>query len=682
MAKTKSNRNRGGAKQRGNWSNAEHDARTAKRITSMNKKRLRQQQQQQQHPTNDGNNDSIHDDLRAVKKSKTNALPSELPLHQIRLKKKKKKHKSQHNARDEHTNNSYKHTHLAHDSHDKLDLAKLRLATAHIQRKVHLLKERLENWDPVEEAKLQLLQQEQINRQSAIERKMELDAQNQRKDRNAREQASHEYNLLYATHGVNSSQHRRVANLRSKPRSGPSSWKLRGAARPAHEVYDFDVRYVDVHALAKEEANAKARRVKNVLKECRGRFAIENERKHIEDDGGGTHNNNNSTSSSSSSAKTSGFIPPQPFCRQYLSLLTQLGSLHLHRKNYSSARSSFLEAIALEGNHWSHSITNARNQLMTMYMSTNRPRAARQLYISLPSDTSAWIKYSAALIEYVSWNILHEKGSTRQSAERLLTEAIRGNVYVVYLLGWPRMFERAMEYTNEVVESGLLDRKSGSLLEAIEYGCNCYSGSRELNDSDDRGMGLWSSTEGSLAWVRSVVLRVLNDNTTKEDECGGAGENHDGLTKADLRRWESQLNAEEEEFDLERNAREKKLNETRDQIGYSNNSDSAAGIDEDEGDEEDEDELDVVMYAGMFRTAMDWLQDAGEFLKEPTFEYITNNAMKNYEQEVKKENGYDVANDESCDTSLDNSACEEVGEEEDVDDDELSSSSNDSTDTE
>ena len=28
------------------------------------------------------------------------------------------------------------------------------------------------------------------------------------------------------------------------------------------------------------------------------------------------------------------------------------------------------------------------------------------------------------------------------------------------------------------------------------------------------------------------------------------------------------------------------------------------------------------MYAGMFRTAMDWLQDAGEFLKEPSFDYV------------------------------------------------------------
>lgn len=535
-------------------------------------------------------------------------------------------------------------------------MAKLRLATAQLQRKVTLLKERLENWDPVEEAKLQLEQ----HQSSSIEQKMQLDAQNSLKDRTARQKAHDEYNLLHAAHGVNSSQHRRKANLRSKPRSGPESWKLRGAARPAHEVYDFDVRYVDVHVVAKEEANAKARRVKNVMRECRGRFAIEEAK---EKDG------NNTT--------TSVFLPPQPHCRQYLSLLTQLGSLQLHRKNYSSARSSFLEAISLEGHNWSHSITNARNQLMTMYMATNRPSSARQLYMSLPHDNSAWIQYSAALIEYVSWNVLHETGSTAQSAERMLTAAIRGNVYVVYLLAWPAMFERAMEYTHEVVESGLLDRKSGSLLEAIEYGCNCYSESRESEDEDggdDRGMGLWLSTEGSLDWVRSVVLRVLNDNTTIED----GSDDGDGLTKADLLRWESQLNEEEEEFELERNAKEMKLNERRDQRETSDTgSDKDQELDDgEEEEEEEEEELDVVMYAGMFRTAMDWLQDAGEFLKEPTFEYITHVkecAMEDEDKEVVKDAGTNVDVVDSSDSSEDSS--ENVEE-----DDEASTSSNDSSD--
>jgi hypothetical protein len=668
MAKTKSNRNRGGAKQRGNWSNAEHDARTAKRVTSMNKKRMRQQQMKQQQQElereKEERNASNDDNLRPSKKANTaqqdNPSSSnshhELPLHQIRLMKKKRK-----SNRDEHpapTANSYKNTHLAHDSHDKLDMAKLRLATAQLQRKVTLLKERLENWDPVEEAKLQL---EQHPQSSAIVQKMQLDAQNSLKDRTARQKAHDEYNLLHAAHGVNSSQHRRKANLRSKPRAGPESWKLRGAARPAHEVYDFDVRYVDVHVVAKEDANAKARRVKNVIRECRGRFAIEE----------AEEKDDNSTTKSV-------FLPPQPYCRQYLSLLTQLGSLQLHRKNYSSARSSFLEAISLEGHQWPHSITNARNQLMTMYMATNRPSSARQLYMSLPSDNSAWIQYPAALIEYVSWNVLHETGSTAQSAERLLTEAIRGNVYVVYLLAWPNMFERAMEYTHEVVESGLLDRKSGSLLEAIEYGCNCYSGNRESEEDDagdDRGMGLWLSTEGSLDWVRSVVLRVLNDNTTIED-------GSDGLTKADLLRWESQLNREEEEFELERNAKDTKLNEWRAQREESGNCDNDTGSDkdqeEDDGEEEEEEEdLDVVMYAGMFRTAMDWLQDAGEFLKEPTFEYITNVkecAMEDDDKEVEKGAGTNV--NDSCDSSEDSSEDEDV-----EDDDDASTSSIDSSNT-
>ena len=631
MAKTKSNRRGGGAKQKGNWSNAEHDARTAKRIASLNKKKRRRQQQLEEEsavdceqPLTDDNTNNIKP--QPNKQQKKEDQPNhELPLHQIRLKKKKKIH----NRLTSHVpTNIYKRSHLAHDNYDQIDSQKSRLATAQIQRKINKLKDRLENWDPVEEAQLaskkqqqQLLEEEDKN---SIEYKMKLDAHNHQLDKKARQKASSEYQLLHAKHGVNSSTHRRKSNLRSKPRPGPETWKLRGAARPAHEVYDFDTRYVDVHIKARDEANAKARRSWNVLCKCRGRFALDEEGEGIDedeeiakDDSEGSNNSREKKSSSSS-----GFSPPQPYCRQYLSLLTQLASLHLHRRNYSSARTALLEAINLEGPTHSHSITNARYQLMNMYLHTNRPSSARKLCSLLHNDNSAWIKYSAALIEYVSWNILHEDGSTAQTAERLLTHAIRGNVYVVYLLGWSSTFEKSMEYTNEVCDGHELESESGSVLEAIEYGCSCYDDNNEEGEDDEdkkieKGMAIWLGTEGSLDWMRSVVLRVLNDENSNHE---GGAENEDRLTRADLLSWESKLNKEEEEFEKDRTEREEQklaLSLKEDgKIDYGHNSE------EEEGENDREEEPDVVMYAGMFRTAMDWLQDAGEFLKAPSYDYV------------------------------------------------------------
>jgi hypothetical protein len=69
--------------------------------------------------------------------------------------------------------------------------------------------------------------------------------------------------------------------------------------------------------------------------------------------------------------------------------------------------------------------------------------------------------------------------------------------------------------------------------------------------------------------------------------------------------WEALLAREEDAFE-----HYKKSNQI-------NNEAESDGIIDNE-----EDEPDLLMYAGMFRTAMDWLQDAGEFMKSPTNHYI------------------------------------------------------------
>jgi hypothetical protein len=626
MAKTKSNRNGGNI--RGTWSNADHDARTAKRLASLNKKRQRQAQQQHQQSC-DNDDDDDNDSTRRKPGS-----DAEQPLHRIRLKRKAGRD-ANHRLSAQVPNNVYKRTHLAHDD---IESSRLRLVTSRLQRRVDDLRAQLEDWDPTEDHSLLLSDLEDGRKSSSsssssnVTHRMELDAHNRQMDRVARQQATAEHTLLQAQHGVNSSLHRRKNNLRKKPRPGPTSWKLRGAARPAYEVYDFDIRHVDVHRLALDVANARARRVVNVMKVCCGRFAMDDV---VDND---TQQYDKDTVGETKSTTTTTFVPPQPYCRKYLSLLTQLGSIHLHRKNYSSARKYFLEAIELEGYDHPTSITNARYRLMNMYLSRNQPNSARRLCERLHTDTSAWIRYSAALIDYVSWNILHEKGSTARIAEMSLIRAIRGNVFVAYFLGWSSMFEKAMEYTNEVVESGIMVGKdSGSLLEAIEYACRCYSTSTrgddnapsgdDDNDDDDDdkdvGMAMWLGTEGSLDWVRSVVLRVLNEsNDIHNNEGSSLGPER--LTKSDLLCWESRLQKEEQDFEKER---KEKKDLTSTDVGEDADHDKDVDHDEDvsgDGDDDDEEEEpDVLMYAGMFRTSMDWLEDAGEFLMEPSFAYVT-----------------------------------------------------------
>ena len=87
MAKTKSDRNKGGKKS-GNWSNVDHEARMAKRIQSLQKKRDRkeraflEQNEDHQHHVVD------YDEDKPAKKK----LKHEQPLHQKRNKNYRNKH--------------------------------------------------------------------------------------------------------------------------------------------------------------------------------------------------------------------------------------------------------------------------------------------------------------------------------------------------------------------------------------------------------------------------------------------------------------------------------------------------------------------------------------------------------------------------------------------------------------
>lgn len=372
---------------------------------------------------------------------------------------------------------------LTRDSKEKHEEGKLRLHLVRVQRQVDQLRARLEVWDDVEEKEKRV--------------KAELDKRKTEEDTSS--------------------------TTKKKGRKGPETWKLKGAARPAWQVYDFDTRYIDPHSLAHEEARKKAGRCRNLLQLYRGRLGQD------ESCGG----------------------PPQPQCREFLALLMQMGLLHVQGKQFKSARAAFLECMELDSVE--NPITPARCHLMRLYMEMNRPASARRLWERLsPDDPSVWIRYSAALVEFVSWKILGEDGSTQESAESLLADAILSNVFCAYYLAFSDTFKNIMEYTDDIEDA----HEGQSLEEAIEYCCS-------------EQFGAWKGTEGALEWVRDFVLRAINGNP-------GAGGK---LSPNDLD-WRDKLkdylqsNAKSEDFDGE--------------------------------------EVDVAMFAGQFETAMEIITERGD----------------------------------------------------------------------
>ena len=184
------------------------------------------------------------------------------------------------------------------------------------------------------------------------------------------------------------------------------------------------------------------------------------------------------------------------------------------------------------------------------------------------------------------------------------------------------MFDKAMEYTADVVEYG--DGNPGSIMEAVEYyGCG------DMEEEDERGLAMWLGTEGSMEWVRSFILRVMNSTDNYMD------------LKAILSKWETKL-AKEEEY-------------------YAQEQESDSGNDE-QGEEEKEEQPDLLMYSGMFRTAMDWLQDAGEFIKSPTECYIQHIVEENEREDAPN---YSIVEEDDVQSTFDDCESDVDSEESD-----------------
>jgi hypothetical protein len=424
---------------------------------------------------------------------------------------------------------------LTHETKEKKSAMQLRLHWIRTQKKVGALKDRLSAWDPQDE-------------HSIVVGLEECDQADQ---------------------GNESADDEETPKKR-KGRKGPESWKLRGAARPAHEVYDFDVRYVDPHMAALDGAHAKARRTINALAVYKGRVsallllsASDEQEK-------------------ATAARDDATLTPRllSLLRRYLSLLMQYGHLSLELKRYKTAREAWLECVDLEGDPpppnvssgdatGSHSgaeehcsVTTAREALVRMDLQQSPPRiesAWKFLSQRAASDRTPWIAYTRALVGCLL---------QRTDSDVLVADAIRSNVYCAYYLAFLDEFRSAVEYTEDLFEVD--DAPQTDLELALEY---C---------TDELLTKLWQSS-GATKLLRRSISDAL------------AGQ-HDTLHPADV----------EISYRLERLQQE--LSE-RKKHGQSTDETDARAI-----SATADPPVDVEMYVGMFRTAVEMIQESGQLL--------------------------------------------------------------------
>ena len=157
---------------------------------------------------------------------------------------------------------------LSHDNIEKREEGRLKLHISKTQREIELLRQRLTAWDEIaEQSKVQAAQTEALT--------VEKNKLNKKK---------------------------------KTGRLGPETWKLRGAARPASEVYSFDTRYVCPFETEHKQAAEKAQRVQNILYLHKGQLGH---------------------------AVLNSFSPLlSQTCREFIALLMRLGLLEVqHKRN-------------------------------------------------------------------------------------------------------------------------------------------------------------------------------------------------------------------------------------------------------------------------------------------------------------------------------------------------------------
>ena len=432
---------------------------------------------------------------------------------------------------------------LTHDSQEKREASKLRLNITKVERDIQRLRPRLERWDDVEEKE-----------------RLEKEAEEERK--------------------------RQEGPQKKKGRLGPETWKLKGAARPAWQVCEFDVRYECPHQKAHDNSKEKAKRVRNLPALYKGKF-------------GQDFGNQEDLS--------------YPQRRQFLALLMQWGLLTMEAKKYKTARLAFLECLDLDG--VVNPITDARCHLMRLYLEVNRPQSVYQLWTTrlAPAleknkhnykETSAVVLYSVALVEYIRWKDFGE--GSRKQAEASLARAFCGNILCGYYVAFCEFFHQHMEYTDEIDQAEHTGHNA--LADAIEY-------------CDSEQMGMWMGTDGAVEWVQETLLRGLHG----QQLAGGS------LSLADLE-WSPTLIRVEEEFKAQQQQQQQQQEEeeneedreqsqdgTEDGSGGEDSSKGDDNDDDDDNNEEDDDNhhVDILMYAGMYKTTMEMLYESGALSKIP-----------------------------------------------------------------
>ncbi|KAK1946427.1 hypothetical protein P3T76_001980 [Phytophthora citrophthora] len=236
----------------------------------------------------------------------------------------------------------------------------------------------------------------------------------------------------------------------------PSEWKLKGAARPAA-------------MLAKIAAGE--------LDECGNEFP-----KPVE------------TFDLYEKMVKQGNLAENKGTKEYLGLLKQLAAACCEAGMSDRGIKNYELCMSLDKTDSCHS----REGLVCALVDEGRGAEARALIEEHKDDSSAVLAYCQVIIEYVSWEVLEEDGSSEEVVQKAFRKAFALNPFMAVVIAYHETFFQVMEYVDEIK-----DPKRGSIEEAFVY--------------VSQNIGVWMDTVGAYQWIEKELNELSEPAATKED---------------------------------------------------------------------------------------------------------------------------------------------------------------------
>ncbi|POM72539.1 Hypothetical protein PHPALM_10729, partial [Phytophthora palmivora] len=143
----------------------------------------------------------------------------------------------------------------------------------------------------------------------------------------------------------------------------------------------------------------------------------------------------------------------------------------------------------------------SREGLACALVDEGRGAEARALIEEHKDEESAVLAFCQVIIEYVSWEVLEEEGSSEEVVQKAFRKAFVAfvlNPFMAVVIAYHETFFQVMEYVDEIKNP-----KRGSIEEAFVY--------------VSQNIGVWVDTVGAYQWIEKELNELAEPAATKED---------------------------------------------------------------------------------------------------------------------------------------------------------------------